>query len=503
MPTDMMRSERGPALLANQLLGLWGRQSRGRQLLAVLALVAVVMAIGWAALQERAERWAVVVTARHEEEAHECIAALQRRGIAVRAVGRDVEVAPGDVTRALEALVEAGLPDSGVGLRSFDEGGLLASGFAEQVSYKRALQDELARSIKGLAPVDVARVHLALGHRSLFKDRDQRPSASVALRQRPGYPISAAQVRGIQQLVVGSVEGLRAEEVAVIDHLGNVLQGEVELAGGSQAQIEQAVAAKVRGILERVVGAGNVVVVVSADVERRKLEEKAGGSEPGGATQPGGATEPGAATIATEMGAGPRLQLAVVVDYHRDGKGNLVAPGPAELARWTQLARSAAGLDEARGDRLELQAAPFVMARPEPGLSAPVPVELEPRGSHQALPRWAIVGGGVAVALLAIAAVSAAMRRRQLARRLEESERRGAALSQEILASERRTAEAQAALRMAQPEGGRRPTADRVTEVVRRDLDSAALVLSAWLAEAEGEGERRAGGAGEAEGGLS
>lgn len=567
MPTDMMRSERGPsgpALLIQQLLGLWERQSRGRKLVAVVALGAVAAALGWGALFDRADRWKVVVTAHHDEEAHECIAALQRQGIAVRANGRDIEVAPGDVGRALEALDAAGLPDAGVGLRSFDDGGIMTTGFAEQVSYKRALQDELARSIKGLAPVDGARVHLAMGRASLFRDRDQRPSASVALRLRPGQPLSAAQVRGIQQLVMGSVEGLRAEDVSVIDHLGNVLQGESSLAGGSQAEIEQAVAGKVRGILERVVGAGKVVVVVSADVDLRKVEETAeifdgprggdgaGGAAVGageargaaprsaevGATAPAPAVmaepsvAPSVAPIAPAVAAAPvvargsrdgrsagerraspshvvtatrfpgarlaRLHLAVVVDYARGADGHKVAPTDAQLAQWTQLARSAAGLDESRGDHLEMQAAAFSSLRPEPGLYAPTSAV-----SREVVPRWA-VGAGAAV-LLAIVAVSASLRRRSLRRKLEESERHITALSQEILASERRTAEAQAALRTAHLDPGRRPAAERVNDIVRRDLDSAALVLAAWLGDAERDGHRPAEGerSASAEGRLS
>ena len=545
MPTDLMRSERGPggpALLIQQLLGLWGRQSRGRRLVAVVALGAVVAALGWETLSERAERWQVVVTAHHDEEAHECLATLQRQGIGVRANGREIEVAPGDVRRALEALEAAGLPDAGVGLRSFDDGGLLASGFAEQVSYKRALQDELARSIKGLAPVDSARVHLAMGHRSLFRDRDQRPSASVALRLRPGQPLSTAQVRGIQQLVVGSVEGLRAEEVAVIDHLGNVLDGERSLAGGSQVELEQAVAGKVRGILERVVGAGKVVVVVSADVDLRKVEEtaeifdgpRAAGAavvgEPGAAAAPaasgGRVEEPRAvapstaapettaaaplATPAAALGdarlASPshvvtetrlpgarlaRLHLAVVVDYGRGADGGKVAPSSAQLAQWKQLARSAAGLDEARGDHLEMQAAPFSTLRPEPGLFAPAAM-----AAHQLVPRWTVVAG--AVMLLAIV-VSVSLSRRSLRRRLEEIERRAATLAQELLASERRTAEVQAAPRTAHVDPGRRPAAERVNDIVRRDLDSAALVLAAWLGDFDRDFDRDFARAAEAE----
>jgi flagellar M-ring protein FliF len=560
MPTDMMRSERNPeglALVATQLGALWNRQSRGRRLLAMTALLAVAGALGWTAFARRAPSWATVVTAHHDEESRECVAVLQRAGIAVRAHDRDIDVPTEELGRARQTLAAAGLPDAGVGLRSFDETSFLASGFAEQVSYKRALQDELARSIKGLAPVDGARVHLALGHRSLFKDRDQRPTASVALRLRPGQPLSAGAVRGIRQLVVGSVEGLRAEDVSVIDHLGNLLDDEAALAGrgheDSQEEIEQAVSAKVRGLLERMVGPGNVVVVASAELAPRRAGEAAvvapapaaaaADPAPGGASTPevapvapaaAPAAAPATGAALSEAGGEPRgpstrlrrLQLAVVVDTRRGRDGAPVAPSPEEMERWTQLVRSAAGLDERRGDRVVLQAAPFAArAFVEPAVAPPVeePIPLPPQR---------VLIGGAAALLLVILGVPALVRRRYQ-RRLREAERRAELSAQQAAASERRAADAAHATQVLQglfataggagamgtmpgtmpgsmtgamagtPGGGvaasaaRRPAVERVGEVVRRDLDSAAMVLSAWLGEGRAAGDEASGGRGE------
>lgn len=549
MPTDMMRSERNPeglALVASQLGALWNRQSRGRRLLAMTALLAVAGALGWMAFARRAPSWATVVTAHHDEESHECVAVLQRAGIAARAHGRDIDVPTEELDRARQTLAAAGLPDAGVGLRSFDETSFLASGFAEQVSYKRALQDELARSIKGLAAVDGARVHLALGHRSLFKDRDQRPTASVALRLRPGQLLSAGAVRGIRQLVVGSVEGLRAEEVSVIDHLGNLLEDEAALAGkgheDSQEEIEQAVSAKVRGLLERMVGPGNVVVVASAELAPRRGGEAAvvapapaaaaADPAPGGAIAPEAAAT--AATAATAAGAAPseaggeprgsserlrRLQLAVVVDYYKRGRdGARVAPSPEEMERWTQLVRSAAGLDEGRGDRVVLQAAPFAPRAFAVPAVPPVEAQLP-------LPPQRVLIGGAAALLLVVLGGPALVRRRYQ-RRLRDAERSAELSAQRAAASERRSEDATHALQALQgmyataggagamagtmagamagtPGGGvaasgaRRPAVERVGEVVRRDLDSAAMVLSAWLGEGRDAGVDLSGGRGE------
>lgn len=549
MPTDLMRSERAPeslpsaglASMASQLGALWSRQSRGRQLVALLLLLGVGAGFAYVVLAERAPLWVTVVTAHRDDEARECVAVLQRAGVTVRANGRDIDVPPAELAAAREALVAEGLPDSGVGLRSFDEPSFMSSAFGEQVSYKRALQEELERSIKGLAPVDGARVHLALGRRSLFKDRDQRPSASVVLRLRPGHPLDAAAVRGVRQLVVGSVEGMAAEDVAVIDHLGNLLDGEARVASDERMAIEEAVSGKVRGLLERVVGPGHAVVVASAELDLREVEEKAehypremaaGSAGPGETAAPGtqappigpapagmtaGTTTIGPATptVGAPPAAAPipphshvvtetrfpasrlrRLQLAVVVDYKRGPDGSAVAPSAEELARWTQLVRSAAGIDDGRGDRVELQAAPLVPVAREGGGTRTVVV------ASAGLPSWRLLALGAA-ALLAATLLGQLWIRRRYARKLAAAAARTQVLEQQAAASERRALEATQATHALQAmhaaaasaTGGavaaRRPAVERASEAVRRDLDGAAMVLAAWLGgEATGRGDR-------------
>lgn len=541
MPTDLMRSERAPegfaspglASMAGQLGALWNRQSRGRQLVALLLLLGVGAGFAYVVLAEREPLWATVVTAHRDDEARECVAVLQRAGVTVRANGRDIDVPPSELAVAREALVAEGLPDVGVGLRSFAEPSFMSSAFGEQVSYKRALQEELERSIKGLAPVESARVHLALGRSSLFKDRAQRPSASVVLRLRPGHPLDAAAVRGVRQLVVGSVEGMATEDVAVIDHLGNLLDGEARVASDERTAIEEAVSGKVRGLLERVVGAGHAVVVASAEMDLREVEETAEHYprevEPGsGAAGMTGMTGMVAAPGATGATAGVtqltasggaaapqaphaphshvvtetrfpasrlrRLHLAVVVDYKRGPDGSSVAPSADELARWTQLVRSAAGIDDSRGDRVELQAAPLAPVVRQGSGARTVVV------AAAGLPPWRLLAMGAA-ALLAATLLGQMWLRRRYARRLEAAAARTQVLEQQAAASERRALEVtqashalQAMHAAASATGGaaaaaRRPAAERASEAVRRDLDGAAMVLAAWLG---GEAKDRA-----------
>ncbi len=509
MPTDLMPSQ-GFSSMASQLGSLWGRQSRGRQLVAVLLLLGVGAGFAYVMLLDGPPRWATVVTAHRDAEARECVAVLQRAGVSVRANGRDIDVPPEQLEVARRALAAEGLPDAGAGLKSFAEPSFMSSSFAEQVSYKRALQEDLERSIKGLAPVESARVHLAMGRRSLFKEREQRPSASVVLRLRPEQPLDGQAVRGIRQLVVGSVEGMAVEDVAVIDHLGNLLDGEAALASDERTEIEEAVSGKVRGLLERVVGMGNAVVVASAELELRGGEDaQPPRAEDASATPAAPAAPASVASVAAPASAPPsrggearavsrlrRLQVAVVVNYRRGADGVAVAPSADELARWTQLVRSAAGIDDTRGDRVELQAAalePLVPAALVRGAAGETGAPGAP-GAWGSMPSPRQLAAGAALALLAALLAQMWMRRRY-ARQLEAAQAQAQELERKAVVSERRAAEAtqaahalQAMQRAAATLSGERaeelrPAGERTGEAVRRDLDGAAIVLAAWLGE--------------------
>ena len=78
----------------------------------------------------------------------------------------------------------------------------------------QATAGELARSIESLDGVLDARVHLARPDPDPAGEAPRRATASVLVRHRAGPPpVSVAQV---QSLVAHAVEGLRADDVAVV-----------------------------------------------------------------------------------------------------------------------------------------------------------------------------------------------------------------------------------------------------------------------------------------------
>ncbi|HLA00346.1 MAG TPA: flagellar basal-body MS-ring/collar protein FliF, partial [Thermodesulfovibrionales bacterium] len=99
-------------------------------------------------------------------------------------------------------LAGQGLPQGGgVGFELFDKTSFTMTDFVQKLNYRRALQGELARTIRSLSEVEQCRVHLAVPEKSLFINDDQRPKASVLVRLKQGRSLSQGQVQGIVHLV--------------------------------------------------------------------------------------------------------------------------------------------------------------------------------------------------------------------------------------------------------------------------------------------------------------
>jgi flagellar M-ring protein FliF len=179
-------------------------------------------------------------------------------------------------------VVSQGLPSKGrMGFELFDQGQWGITDFAEKVNYRRALEGELERTILSLAEVQQARVHLVLGRKSLFEEDEEPAKASVVIRLRDGATLNKQRVRGIGNLVAFAVEGLAPENVTVVDVNGNLLSeslaedrrlsvAQLDL----RSKVERELCEKVVSILEPVVGADNVKVTASVQLDYSETTEK-------------------------------------------------------------------------------------------------------------------------------------------------------------------------------------------------------------------------------------
>jgi flagellar M-ring protein FliF len=527
-----------PAVMIGQLGELWKKQPRGRKTLALLLVVGIFGGIAWTTLGSHGDTWVELAGGASPEDAHELLAKLQGDGIPARLTGTKLEVPAARADEARAIASSAGLPRTGTGYEIFNGSSLGESSFTEQVKYRRALEGELARSITSLAQIESARVHLALGKRTVFKDREEAPSASVALHLHVGQQLAPEQIGGVRALVAASIEGLKPEAVVLVDNHGNLLETGNPSSADRKADIERLVTSRVRGMLERVVGIGKVSVVTSAEIDERKVQETeeiydkdkqalrseartVEGAEAIAAAAASGTN--GVAGVRGNLAGGPaavpsttqklsetknyevsrmvrqtvkpdaqltKLHLAVVVDYKASGK-TFVPRDDKELAELTALASQAAGIDVARGDKIEMRSILFApdadaiaaAATPAASIVADLPI------------MWIAIGGGALVVLVTMVSL---VRRRGRRNRHQAQLTTGLTLPLAARDLERMIDRARPLDALApgqhpnEPLGlpAGRPIHERVGEAVAADVERAASVLSAWLQESAPRGAK-------------
>ncbi len=262
-----------------QLNSPYVRQGIGLMLAVATATALLVGAWLWSQTPDYRVLYANVT----DRDGGEIVAALSQMNVPYRVSdGGGAIMVPSDQVHDIRLrLASEGLPrGSSVGFELMENTRLGTSQFLEQVNYQRALEGELARSIKALAAVRNARVHLAIPKPSVFLRESQKPSASVLVDLFPGRQIETGQVSSIAHLVSSSVPNLPLTNVTVVDQTGKLLSAK-DAADDSALdprqlkytkQIEQSIVKRIETILEPFVGAENVRAQVTADVDFSQIE---------------------------------------------------------------------------------------------------------------------------------------------------------------------------------------------------------------------------------------
>jgi flagellar M-ring protein FliF len=383
--------------------------------------VAVLGLLAWLALRASSPPMALLYGELEQRDAAGVVAALERARIPhiIGGGGTQIFVPEEQVPRVRLQLAREGLPAGGsVGYELFDRGeSLTTTPFQQDINRLRALEGELSRTIRGLAGVRAARVHLVLPHRQPFSRERGEAQASVVLTMHGAQRLDREGVQAVLHLVSAAVPGLRPQSVSIVDSRGEVLaRGGQAVAGGAAAATQEEMKRAqelrlqraVEDLLSRSLGAGRVraEATVEMDFDRVQTTEERfdpdnqvprsqqsstettrsgqGGNVsvanqlPGAeAAQGGDSTEESRQdeTINYEIGRSTRstvrehpmvrrISVAVLVDGVWEPPAGGGAPRfrertPEELARIAALARSAVGFDERRGDRVEVVSMQF------------------------------------------------------------------------------------------------------------------------------------------------
>lgn len=409
----------------------------GAARLAAMAAVtlALVAFFGFLILRVTAPQMTPLFTDLSPADSGAIVKDLERQGIAfeLRADGASVLVPKDQVARLRMKLAEAGLPKgAGVGYEIFDKSDVLgATSFVQNINHLRALEGELARTIRAIERVQGARVHLVLPERPLFSREKVEPSASIVLRVRG--TLETQQVRAIRHLVASAVNGLRPERVSIVDEAGQLLAdgASTDAANGvgisgleRQQAFERRMREQIESVISSVVGPGRARVQLTADFDVNRITQTSDTFDPEGRVLRSSQTREevssngerdGQVTVANELPGGnarggeapaardqskkseeivnyeisrttktevieggriKRISAAVLVDgtYSKNEKGESTYQprSKEELDRIAALVRTAIGFDQKRGDQVEVVNLRFA--------EAPVAVFNEPGG---------------------------------------------------------------------------------------------------------------------------
>jgi len=271
------------------LLALWKQLGMNQRVSLIVAALAVGGGMIALVLWSRRPDYQLLYGHLGDKDAAAIISYLETQNVPheVTAGGSAVEVPSDQVYKLRMDLAGKGLPGGeGVGFEIFDKGQFGLSDFVQRTNYLRAVQGELGRTITQLQGVRAARVMIVQPeNRLLLTDQSVKSTASVFV-DLGGGRLDPEQVNAIRHLVANSVQGLQADEVAVVDNHGRTISEDLRQdptlgTASSQMrykqQVEDYLGKKVESMLATVIGAGNAVVRVSADIETEastRTEEK-------------------------------------------------------------------------------------------------------------------------------------------------------------------------------------------------------------------------------------
>src|SRR5581483_8327064 len=274
--------------LGQQILSIWKQLGINQRISIIMATVVVFGGLIAVAFWSSRPDYSLLYGKLDDAEAGKVTAALDEAKVPYEVRGSGSIYVPADkVYQVRMQMASKGMPRSdGVGFEIFDKANFGISDFVQHANYTRAVQGELSRTISQLDGVESARVMIVMPENRLLLDNQRKPTASVFVRVRGNLQLSASAVNSIRFLVANSVEGLQPNSVSVVDNSGNVLSENQEndsVAGMSNDQlaarrnVEQYLTKKAQGMLEQVLGPGQAVVRVAADLNwdtTTRTEEK-------------------------------------------------------------------------------------------------------------------------------------------------------------------------------------------------------------------------------------
>lgn len=433
--------------------------------------------------------------------------------------GTAIMVPSKDVYRIRLELAAQGLPRGNKGFEIFDQNKFGTTEFQNKVNLLQALQGELTRTIEQMSEVEKARVHIVLPEDSLYKKNEKAATASIMLKLKPGKKLSREQVNGIVNLAAHSVQGLKPENITVVDNYANVLnnQSDEQVAGaGTMTQLELTkkvqddLQKNVQSLLEQVLGpekaAARVNVELNFDqrtVDKQTFEPvvddkgvirssqdvnetfRGTSNAPGG---PPGTTSniPGYVTNNNNNNQSNYEKKESTRNYEINETKEKIVSSPGSIRRMTvavlvdsnisraqqdslmKAVSSAIGLNPARGDAISVESMPF-----NTELADRMKKEEQAFERDQQLALWLKIGA--VVLLIGLIAYAVRLRNRKKQEE-QELEMMAVAADEEAVAGEKSQDK-----EMSPQEKERLSQREFVEKMAKSKPDDVAQLIKAWL----------------------
>lgn len=410
--------------LLGQLRDIWGQLGASQRFSVAAATFVLIAGLVGISLWSSRPDYGLLYGGLSDTEAAKVVAALDDAKISYKTGSNGSILIPQDKVYTMRMQLAAkGIPQGdGVGFEIFDKPNFGISDFVQHANYVRAVEGELARTISQLDEVESARVMIVLPENRLLLDKDTYPTASVFVHVRGTSQLQPEAINSIRFLVANSVEGLKPNHVSVVDNMGNVLSENMDdnstagLTGSQLAarrNLEQYLSKKAQDMLEKVLGPGQAVVRVAAEINydtltrtdekfdpdgqvvrtQTKDDESTDSSTTSSGGQPVGITA-NTVTSTNAVAAGPvndskdrkttttteyeigkttsnlvedaggikRLTASVTVAeqvVETNGTRTVVSRTPDELNKLKNIVAAAVGIDSSRGDVMTLEELPF------------------------------------------------------------------------------------------------------------------------------------------------
>lgn len=498
----------------------WQAIKPGQRILTIVIGLGVLFTIIFLVALVSRPTYAPLFTGLDPAEAGAMVEKLKEMNIPYRLTeqGKTIEVPEKQVYETRIQLASSGALGEGKGFELFDQTKLGITDFEQQVQYQRALQEELRRTIVQLEEVEQARVHLVLPQKSVFIEEESPSSASIVLKLKPLVQLKPDQIKGIVNLTAGSVEGLKPENIHLIDTKGDVLNADLaldeqaKLAQGTLKQYqvkrtyEKELEKRICQMLGRIFGPGKAIAMVTADldfdrqeiqaltyqqgpvVSEQTIKEKGAVPQVGGLPGTTG-NLPGYPAQVTQTGQQYSRDEAIH-NYQPTSRQEKIFPAggrvrqlsvaiavdaPVSLAIEQQVSdvvKAATGLNQARGDQLTVSTLAFDKTYQQEIEKEMAQQEAEKRKEQQQKLLYAGIAAGIIILFIITALVIVALRRRaakemelevEELKPIREIERAAKEKGEEIFIPE--------------------PLEEKIRDLARQKPAEVAEIIKVWLAE--------------------